>query len=56
MYFGLGEIYRGFDWLDKAAGEREGLIIHLHLDPLFYPLRSHPRYQALLRMNPVDLT
>ena len=39
------------DWspLDKAVDEREGLTLHFHIDPLFDPLRSHPRYHALLR-------
>jgi hypothetical protein len=49
IYFGLGEIDRGFDWLEKAVDERDGLIVHIHVDPGYDPLRSHPRFQALLR-------
>jgi len=49
IYFGLGEIDRGFDWLEKAVDERDGWILHIHVHPAFDPLRSHPRYPALLR-------
>ena len=49
IYFGLGEIDRGFDWLEKAVDERDALILHFHVDPTYDPLRSHPRYPALLR-------
>ena len=49
IYSGLGEIDRCFDWLEKAVDEREGWMLHIHADPAFDPLRSHPRYPALLR-------
>jgi serine/threonine protein kinase/Tfp pilus assembly protein PilF len=49
LYPALGEIDKGFDWLEQAVDERAGIIIHLHIDPLYDPLRSHPRYPALLR-------
>ena len=49
IYLGLGDIDRGFDWLEKAIDERDGLILHLRVDPIYDPLRSHPRYPALLR-------
>jgi tetratricopeptide (TPR) repeat protein len=45
----LGEIDKGLDWLEQAVDERVGIIIHLHIDPSFDLLRSHPRYPALLR-------
>jgi serine/threonine protein kinase/Tfp pilus assembly protein PilF len=48
-YYFLGEIDRAFDWFEKAVAERETLTLHLHVDPLYDPLRSHPRYQSLLR-------
>jgi len=57
IYPALGEIDKGFDWLEKAVDERDGLILHLHIDPSHDSLRSHPRYPALLRkMNLVDPT
>ena len=49
IYFGFGEEEKGFDWLNKAVDEHESIILFLHLDSSFDPLRSHPRYKALLR-------
>jgi eukaryotic-like serine/threonine-protein kinase len=48
LYAALGEIENGFNWLEKAVDERDSRIIYLLLMPSF-PLRSHPRYHALLR-------
>ena len=57
IYPALGEIDKGFDWLEKAVDERLGTILHLHIDPFYDPLRSHPRYPGLLRkMNLAYLT
>jgi hypothetical protein len=54
IYILLGETDKAFDWLEKAMDERDGMIINiLAVNFLFDPLRSHPRYHALLRkMNP----
>ena len=49
IYMGLGEIEKSFDWLEKAIEEREGIIIHIDIEPSLDPLRSQPRYKALLR-------
>ena len=49
VYLGLGEMEKCFDWLEKAVDEHEGHIYNLHILPYFDPLRSHPRYHALLR-------
>jgi tetratricopeptide (TPR) repeat protein len=46
---GLGEIDSAFDWLDRAIDAHEGMILTLPVQPLYDPLRSHPRYHALLR-------
>jgi adenylate cyclase len=52
IYCGLGEVDQALEWLEKGVSEHEGSIIHFHLEPSFDPLRSHPRYQALLlKMN-----
>ena len=50
IYVGLGEIDRALDWCEKAINERDSWIFHLVVDPRWDPLRSHPRYQAMLRM------
>jgi serine/threonine protein kinase/Tfp pilus assembly protein PilF len=49
IYTGLREIDKALDWLEKAIDERDGLVLHCHIDPFYDPLRSHPRYPALLR-------
>jgi tetratricopeptide (TPR) repeat protein len=49
IYFGLGEMDKCFDWMEKAVEERDSLIFMLPVNPIYDPLRSHPRSQALLR-------
>ena len=49
IYLGLGEIDECFVWLDKGIDERDALILQLLRAPIWDPLRSHPRYKALLR-------
>jgi tetratricopeptide (TPR) repeat protein len=46
---GLGVTGKAFDWLDKAVDEHSLSILNIHLSPSWEPLRSHPRYHALLR-------
>jgi hypothetical protein len=48
-YFALGQIEKCFDWLDKAVEEHEPIILQMAFNPLYDPLRSYPRYRALLR-------
>jgi tetratricopeptide (TPR) repeat protein len=49
VYAGLGETDRAFTSLDKAYELRDSGIVFMKVDPLFDPLRSDPRFQALLR-------
>jgi tetratricopeptide (TPR) repeat protein len=49
IYLGLNETERTFDWLEKAAEEQEGAVLHLSALPYYDTLRRHPRYKALLR-------
>jgi tetratricopeptide (TPR) repeat protein len=49
IYSGLGEMDKAFDWFEKAVDEREPLMLHFHVHPNYDPLRTHPRYSALLR-------
>jgi adenylate cyclase len=49
IYDELGEIDEGFAWIEQAIDERQGSILLLHIDPVYDPLRSHPRYHTLLR-------
>jgi serine/threonine protein kinase/Tfp pilus assembly protein PilF len=48
IYFGLGDLEKGFDYFEKAM-EKKNYSIILHIDPILDPIRSHPRYKALLR-------
>ena len=49
VYVGLGVHDRAIEWLQTAADERDGLLPWLMVFPPFDPLRSDPRFQALLR-------
>jgi eukaryotic-like serine/threonine-protein kinase len=49
VYTGLGEYDRAMDWLEKAYEQRAGAISGIKSSFLFAPLRSHPRFIALLR-------
>ncbi|MGA2264024.1 MAG: tetratricopeptide repeat protein [Acidobacteriota bacterium] len=49
IYAGLGDIDRCFDWFEKAVDEHNPLMLHIDIEPIYEPLRSHPRYPALLR-------
>ena len=47
-YASLGNKDRAFAWLDKAVKERHWMIIYLKRDDVWDPLRSDPRFKALL--------
>ena len=49
IHLALGETDKGFDWLEKAVDEQDYKATLLLVGPLSDPLRSHPRYRALLR-------
>jgi serine/threonine-protein kinase len=49
IYLGLGEIDKAFDYFERAIEERDAMAISGTAHPSLDPLRSHPRYQALLR-------
>lgn len=49
LHTGLGDTDRAFAWLDKGAEERVNLMIYIGTWPRLDPLRSDPRFQALLR-------
>ncbi len=50
IQLGLGQQTRAIESLEKAVEERSsGLVVYLGVDPLFDPLRSQPRFRALLR-------
>ena len=52
VYTGLGELDEAMDWLESAYNEGAGGIWGIKTSFLFTPLRSHPRFKALLgKMN-----
>ncbi|MGH9795698.1 MAG: protein kinase domain-containing protein [Candidatus Acidiferrales bacterium] len=51
-YVGSKQYDRALDWMEQAYQERNWQLTFIGVEPLFDPLRSHPRFQALLkRMN-----
>ena len=48
-YARLGDKERAFQWLEKAYVERDSDLIYLHVEPMYDPLRSDPRYVDLLK-------
>jgi tetratricopeptide (TPR) repeat protein len=44
-----GEKARALDWLEKALAQRDPNLPYLSCWPLWDPLRSDPRFQAVLR-------
>ena len=51
LHFALGEIDKGFEWLEKAYEEHDSVLVHLKVLPGYKSLgvSSDPRYKALLR-------
>jgi serine/threonine-protein kinase len=48
LYAGLGDRDRAFEWLEKGAQERIAIMVFAGVYPPFDPLRSDPRFRALL--------
>lgn len=49
VYASLNEKDKAFEWLEKAYNERNRYLAGIKVDPLLDPLRSDPRYKALVR-------
>jgi len=47
-YFGLGDEEKFFEWLAQAVAEQSPYLFALHQDPLYDPVRSHPRFAELV--------
>jgi hypothetical protein len=46
---GLDDKNQAFEWLEKAFAERSANLTVLKAEPMFDPLRSDARFQALLQ-------
>jgi tetratricopeptide (TPR) repeat protein len=52
IQMGLGRTDAALDWLEQACDEQHLSYYLPSVDPIFDPVRTHPRFQALLkRMN-----
>jgi len=48
-YLGLGDVDSAFLWMDRAADACDHMLTPIQSYPFLDPLRSDPRYSALLR-------
>jgi DNA-binding winged helix-turn-helix (wHTH) protein/tetratricopeptide (TPR) repeat protein len=49
VYIGLGEYDSAFEWLERAYQDRSTYLVYAKTDPLLDPVRSDPRFFALLQ-------
>jgi tetratricopeptide (TPR) repeat protein len=49
IYIGLGELDQALHWLERALEMRDRALVWLHVHPRLDPLRSNPRFEALVR-------
>lgn len=49
VHLGLGELDRGFEWLEKAFQERAGFVAFIGVEPVFDVVRADPRFEDLVR-------
>ena len=54
VYAALGETDRAFERLDRASEEKAWSLVDLKQDPRFDPLRSDPRFAALLEKTGLE--
>jgi hypothetical protein len=54
VYIGLGDHVRAHDWLEKGYEERDYSLVTLKADPAYGPLRTNPKFVALLRRVNLD--
>jgi serine/threonine-protein kinase len=48
VHIGLGDHGEALDWLERAHAERRGWLAYLRVNPVLDPLRSEPRFLALV--------
>jgi len=49
VYIALGETDEAFVWLEKGYQDHSGSLVWLQIEPKFDPVRSDPRFTALVR-------
>jgi hypothetical protein len=45
----VGHVDAAFEWLERGFEDRTRYMVNLAIEPQFDPLRSDPRFAALLR-------
>jgi len=48
LHIGLGNLREALDWAERAYEERRGWVVYVNVNAIFDPLRSEPRFQALV--------
>jgi len=48
VHIGLGNLQEALDWAERAYEERRGWVVYANVNAIFDPLRSEPRFQALV--------
>jgi tetratricopeptide (TPR) repeat protein len=54
IHYGLGEIDDAFAWMDRAVDARDPMMTPIKSYPFLDPIRSDPRFAALLRKMKLD--
>ena len=49
LHLALGDHAKALDWAERTYTERRGWLAYLKVNPLLDPLRSEPRFQALVQ-------
>ncbi|MFC2165904.1 protein kinase [Acidobacteriota bacterium] len=55
LSFVLDEVDKGFRWLEKGYEQRDGSMAYIITEPLFDPVRTDPRFKALLKKMNLEL-
>jgi tetratricopeptide (TPR) repeat protein len=48
LCLGLGRYDEALDWAQKSINERRGWFAYAKVNPIFDPVRSHPRFQLMV--------
>jgi serine/threonine-protein kinase len=49
ILIGLGDYDQALDWTEKAVDGRRGWVAYLNVNPILDPMRSHPRFELLVK-------
>jgi serine/threonine-protein kinase len=49
LLLALGDYEEAFTYAERSMAERRGWLVYMRVEPLFDPVRDHPRYLALAR-------